>query len=507
MSIVINQLRKIVIVGGGTAGWVAAAAIADHLRGKLCQVELIESVDIGTIGVGEATIPPFLTFIRSLGINEKEFIQKTQGSFKLGIEFRDWLERGQGYFHPFGAVGTSIDGHEFYHCWLKAKSEGDHSELMDYAPAGVMAKHGRFFLPFKVPRESPIAGANYALHFDAKLVADYLREYATVRGVNRIEDNVVQITTRDNGYIDKLLLKSGREVEGDFFIDCTGFKGLLIEETLHSGYEHWVNYLPCDRAVAVQTENTGATTPHTIATARESGWTWRIPLQHRTGNGYVYSGQYCSDDEAMATLLNVVDGRLINEPRVIPFVTGKRREIWKKNCLSLGLASGFLEPLESTAIHLIIRGLQFFLRFFPDRDCDESVIAEYNRRMSIDYEEIRDFIILHYCATRRDDTAFWRWCREMEIPDSLQAKIELFKVRGLLREGIDELFKPPSWYSVFTGMGILPNKYDPRVDVTDSKLIHAALRQGKALILESTTSLPTHDEFLKEHCPAPKGEM
>lgn len=503
----LNQIQKFVIVGGGTAGWISAAALAHELRGSKCQVELIESEEIGTIGVGEAVIPPFLTFIRALGIDEKEFIQKTQASFKLGIQFRDWKQVGESYFHPFGDIGAPVQGREFFHCWLKAKRLGHSAELMDFSPAGVMAKHKRFMLPFLMPKQSPIRGMSYALHFDANLVAEFLRGYSQQRGVKRTEGRVTQVEVKDDGSIDKLLLASGDTVDGDFYIDCTGFRGLLIEQTLNSGYEHWSHFLPCNRAVAVQTRNVGATPPYTIATARECGWTWRIPLQHRTGNGYVFCDKYCSDDEAIATLLKSVDGELLMEPRVLPFRTGRRKEMWKKNCLALGLASGFLEPLESTAIHLVTRGLQFFFRKFPTLDTDQVLIDEYNRRMAIDYEEIRDFLILHYCITQREDTPFWRWCKNMDLPESLSNQIDLFSSRGILRPGTDELFKKVSWYAVFDGMGIKPKEYYPLIDLLDNQLVLQAMDEGKNIMESMALSLPTHDEFLQERCPAPKGHL
>lgn len=500
----LNQIRKIVIVGGGTAGWIAAAALSRELKREVCQVELIESDEIGTIGVGEAVIPPFVHFIRALGIDEKDFIQKTQASFKLGIRFADWSRLGASYFHPFGGLGAPIQGRDFFQCWLKAKRLGHDSSLMDFSPSSVMAQYKRFILPFLMPKESPAAGAGYALHFDAALVAAYLRNFAQERGVQRTEGKVAHVDVKDDGGIKNLRLEGGRVIEGDFFIDCSGFRGLLIEQTLKSGYEDWSHYLPCNRAVALQTESVGPTPPYTTATARQSGWTWKIPLQHRTGNGYVYCDKYCSDDEAVATLLKSVDGQPLMDPRVIPFQTGRRKEMWKKNCLALGLASGFLEPLESTAIHLVTRGLQFFVRKFPTLDTDQVLIDEYNRRMAIDYEEIRDFLILHYCLTQREDTPFWQYCKNMNLPQSLQNQIALFESRGLLRPGTDELFKDLSWHAVFDGMGVTPKEYYPLIDQLDEQVLLQAMDAGKNIMEQMALSLPTHDEFLQERCPAPK---
>ena len=497
---------QVVIVGGGSTGWIAAAALARQLKPEHYAVTLIESSDIPIIGVGEAVIPPFVTFIRNLGLNEQAFIRKTQASFKLGIEFRDWLHRDQSYFHHFGALGRKLDGHEFMHCWLKARAGGDTTELMDYAPAAVMAKQNRFFLPFKLPPESPLAEANYAFHFDAVLVGQHLRTFAEEKGVRRIDARVVDVLVGDDGGIDGLKLDDDSTLRADLFIDCSGFRGLLIGDALQSEYEGWKHYLPCDRAVALQTAHRGEIPPHTVSTARDAGWTWRIPLQHRIGNGYVFSSEYCSDDTAVQTLLASVDGEALHEPRVIPFRTGMRPELWKKNCVALGLAGGFLEPLESTAIHIVTRGVQFLLELFPDLSKNRNdwrlLARDYNALMRRDYEEIRDFIILHYCTTRREDTAFWRHCRSLDIPDSLAEKIETYRERGDLSIDDDGLFKKPSWQAVFTGMGIEPDAYHPFLDMSDFGEIHKAMLAGRDYIAQAVQTLPTHREFLDENCPA-----
>ncbi len=493
-----KPLRKIVIVGGGTSGWIAAAMLASNLSRDLCQIELVEPEDSKSLGIGESTIPPFVGLIQKLGIDEQEFVQETQACFKLGINFVDWRVKRESYFHPFGVIGKRIGSHDFYQCWLKARSHGSTEKLQDFSPCAVMAAKGRFFPPQQA-QNTPVGGANYAIHLDAKLVVDYLRRFAEKRGVMRKQALVKQVVQKENGHIEKILLESGEFLEGDFFIDCTGFKALLIEQTLASGFEDWSPYLPCDRAITVKTANMGSTLPYTTATARQSGWSWRIPLRGRTSHGYVYSSRFCSDADAKSILFKNLDGTRINDPRLIPFITGKRKEIWKHNCLSLGLASGFVEPLESTAIHLIARGMDFFLRFFPDRDCNPSLIREYNRRMSMDYEEVRDFIILHYCATERDDTPFWQWCRNNEIPASLQEKIELFAAQGIVREGVDELFRSASWQSVFEGMGIHPMSYCSRVDNMTFQEIDENLKQAKSAILTMVKTLPTHDEFLRQN--------
>ncbi|MEN0039095.1 MAG: tryptophan halogenase family protein [Cellvibrio sp.] len=501
-----NPINKIVIVGGGTAGWITAAALANKLSREVCSIELVESEEIGTIGVGESTIPPFVEMLRTLGIDEQDFISKTQGSFKLGIRFANWRTKDDVYFHPFGRAGANIGHYDFFQLWLKTKLQGGSYELMDFSPCNIMAKHGRFFLPQKAPK-TPIASASYALHMDAKLVAAYLRKYAEAHGVVRTEGMVTEVKQKDNGFIKSIVLKDGREVEGQLFVDCSGFRALMIEKTLGVGYHDWSDYLPCNRAIAVQTENVDATPPFTKATAQDAGWIWKIPLQHRSGNGYVYANQYISDDEARATLLKNLQGEMIMEPVVIPFITGVRKEPWKYNCVSVGLSSGFIEPLESTAIHLAVRAVNFLLTFFPDQECEPALINEFNRRMIYDYEEIRDFIVMHYCTTERDDTPFWKFCKNMELPQSLKERLELFKSHGILRDGTDELFRFESWQAVLEGMQIRPRKYHPRIDNMNIAEITPMLDRAIVLLDELVQKLPTHDEFLQEFCPAPKMEF
>lgn len=501
-----NPLRKILIVGGGTAGWIAAAVMAYHFRDRLFEIELVESDDIGTIGVGESTIPPFLELVARLGINEQEFIRECQASFKLGIEFRDWKVKGERYFHPFGEVGVPIEQNEFYHCWLKAVAEGETRGLQDFAPASVMAREGRFMLPFKAMK-SPIGGAAYALHVDAKRVARFLRKHAESHGAKRTEGIVTQVRTRADGFVEKVVLDDGREIAADFFIDCSGFRALLIEKTLGVGFEDWSDLLFCDRAVAVQSANVGPPRPYTLAHAQDHGWRWRIPLQHRTGNGHVFASQYLSDDEATQILLDQVEGDLVTDPMIVPFKTGVRERPWEKNVLAIGLASGFIEPLESTAIHLIYRGMDFFFRYMPDRDCDPALVAEYNRRMTADYVEIRDFIILHYCTTQRDDTEFWRRCRDLDLPRGLAERIELFKGNGALRDGLDELFRRVSWQAVFEGMGVRPQGYHPLTDRIDAPALRAGMDNARGQLDAFVARLPTHQQFLDAHCAAPRPEL
>jgi tryptophan halogenase len=491
-----RPISKIVIVGGGTSGWLSAAMLCHHFKRELCQVQLIESDDIGTIAVGESTVPPFVGLIQRLGIHEQEFIRATKATYKLGIQFVGWHQRNKKYFHPFGVIGRAIGDHDFYQCWLKARAHGDTSSLLDFSPCNVMAENGRFFPPAEA-RNTPIGGANYALHVDALLVSRYLRSYAEARGLTRVEGKVTQVKQRDDGFIRSVALADGREIQGDFFIDCTGFNGLLIGHALGVGSVDWSNYLPCDRAIVAKTACQKPLLPFTRATAQPAGWSWQIPLQDRMGHGYVYSSRFCSDAAAKSTLMRSLGGVALDDPRIVPFATGHRKELWKHNCLSIGLASGFVEPLEATSIHMIARGMDIFLRYFPDRDCNAALIREYNRRMLADYEEIRDFIVLHYCATARDDSPFWQWCSNIKLPDSLQERIELFKGQGTLREGVDELFRGASWQSVFEGMGISPSVYSRRVENMEYAEIAAALITAKAAIAGMVAHLPTHEEFLR----------
>ncbi|MFN3352297.1 MAG: tryptophan halogenase family protein [Brevundimonas sp.] len=496
-----RPLKKVCIVGGGTAGWIAAAVMAEHFKGRLFDIELVESDDIGTIGVGESTVPPFLQLLAKLGVNEQEFVRETQASFKLGIEFRDWSQKGERYFHPFGEVGAPVGLTDFYQVWLKARAHGYPHAFQDFSPASVMAREGRFTLPHKAPN-TPLAVASYALHVDAKLVARFLRAFAEARGVTRTEGIVQDVETRRDGFVERLRLKDGRTVEADFFIDCSGFRALLIGKALGVGFEDWSHWLLCDRAIAVQTENVGPPPPYTLAHAQDCGWRWRIPLQHRAGNGHVFSSAHMSDDEATAVLLSQVEGPLVTQPMTVPFKTGVRERIWDKNVLSIGLAAGFIEPLESTAIHLIYRGMDFFFRYLPDADCDPALAEEYNRRMRADYEEIRDFIILHYCTTRRDDTDFWRTVRTMELPPELQRKIDLFKVNGALVEGLDALFRDVNWQSVLDGMGVIPRGWHPLVDRLPFDRVPGEFDRARAGLAELVARLGSHAAFIAQHCAA-----
>ncbi len=488
--------KKILIVGGGTAGWMAAAALS-RMMAHRCEITLVESANIGTVGVGEATIPPIRTFNNLLGINEAEFLERTKATYKLGIEFENWTRQGDSYFHPFGVHGSSPDDRYMHHYWLKLRSEGDNTPLDDYSLCTMAAKQGKCAHQLPDPN-SPLSTFGSAFHFDASLYAAYLRSYAEARQVKRIEGDVVEVSLRGaDGFVEAIQLKSGLKIEADFFVDCSGFRGLIIEQALNAGYEDWTHWLPCDRAIAVPTSNVGAPVPYTRSIAHSAGWQWRIPLQHRTGNGHVYCSQYMSDDEALETLLSNVEGETLADPNFLKFKTGRRKKFWIKNCVSLGLSSGFMEPLESTSIHLIQAGITKLLDFFPGADFNPANSNEYNRLAALEFEEIRDFLILHYYATERDDSEFWNYCRTMDIPDSLKRRIELFRATGRIPPRAYDLFTVTSWIAVFLGQGVIPQGYDSLVDAHDLAAIQKRLSTSKKQIRDCVSQLPSHEEYIK----------
>jgi tryptophan 7-halogenase len=495
-----RAIRSIVIVGGGSAGWMTAAALSNTLHHG-CTITLIESEEIGTVGVGEATIPPIRLFNQMLGIDEREFVKRTQGSFKLGIEFVDWGRLNHRYFHPFGPHGSPFDMVTVHQQWLVDQAQGDTSRFDDLSMAWHLARAGRFTRP-SGDKRSVLSTFEYAYHFDAGLYARYLRSYAEERGVTRIEGKVSAVDLQpETGYVESVTMDDGRAFSGDLFIDCSGFRGLLIEGALKTGYEDWTHWLPCDRAVAIPCTKAGDFTPYTRSTAREAGWQWRIPLQHRTGNGYVYSSRYISDDAALETLLANLDGEPLASPNQLRFTTGMRRKFWQKNVIAIGLSSGFLEPLESTSLHLIQAGISKLLALFPDRDFDPLIVAEYNRIAVTEYERIRDFIILHYKLTQRDDSALWRAVSAMSIPETLQFKIDHFRHYGRHIAREMDLFGPDSWYAVQIGQFNFPERFDPIATYRNpgGKEWLTKLRTAMA---DEALRQPTHADFIAEHCPA-----
>lgn len=502
-----NRIEKIIIVGGGTAGWMAAAAMAKVLQNDYCNIHIIESEEIGTVGVGEATIPHIQLYNRLLDFDEDDFVRRTQGTFKLGIEFVNWSRIGSSYMHAFGPVGKDMSAIQFYHYWLKLHMAGEAEDIREYTLTAKAAQKGKFMRSIDAGN-SPLSNITYAFHFDAGLYARFLRDYAEQRGVVRTEGKITHAKLNpDNGFIKSVVLENGEVIEGDLFIDCSGFRGLLIEQTLETGYEDWTRWLPCDRAWAVPCENAGDPIPYTRSTAHTAGWQWRIPLQHRIGNGHVYSSQFMSDDEAVNILLNNLDGKPLAEPRLLKFTTGKRKQFWNKNCVAMGLASGFMEPLESTSIHLVQSAIARLLSFFPNKHFDQEDIDEYNRQTHFEFDRIRDFLILHYYATNRDDSDFWNYCRTMSVPEELTQKIEQFKKNGRIYRNNGEMFGDLSWLEVMHGQGIRPRSYHPIVDVMPKDELLRRMENIKSVIARSVEVMPSHAEFIAEHCKVKKEMM
>lgn len=494
-----QQIESIVIVGGGTAGWISAAALSRFLPSHL-SITLIESEAIGTVGVGEATIPQIRRLNTMLGLDEDEFVRETRGTFKLGIEFSDWGHIGERYLHTFGNAGMSLANLPFHQYWLRARAEGLDASLWDYSLHQRAADTGRFGRMERVGNTS-MTGLAYAFHFDSSLYAAYLRRQAEAAGVTRIEGRIGDVMLDgETGHIASVSLEDGRKVGGDLFIDCSGFRGLLICGALGVAYEDWSHWLPCNRALAVGCARTEPLLPYTKAKARTAGWQWRIPLQHRTGNGHVFCDAFMEEDEARDILLSGLDGSPAGEPLSLRFTTGRRREFWHRNCVAIGLSSGFLEPLESTSIHLIQSNVSRLIELFPTRDFDPVHAEEYNRLVGREYELIRDFLILHYHRTDRDDSAFWRYCRTMDVPESLKEKLALFARAGQLYREPDDLFRETSWVQVMIGQGLMPRSYHAMADRLSSEQLERFLGDIRTLITRAVDGLPAHETFIRHHC-------
>jgi len=495
-------IKDIVIVGGGTAGWMTAAALSTMLRGRY-NIRVVESDEIGIVGVGEATIPMIARFNKVVGFDENEFMAETQGTFKLGIEFVNWGKLGERYMHGFGRIGQDLWTVDFDQYWQKMRKLGKAKDLAEYSITRMASKANKFMPPRPDLQNSPLNDIAYAYHFDASLYAKYLRKLSEQRGVVRTEGKIVQVSQRDaDGHIDAVVLENGARVEGELFIDCSGFRGLLIEQTLKTGYEDWTHWLPCDRALAVPCESAPVLTPYTRATAHKAGWQWRIPLQHRIGNGNVFCSKYISEDEAAAVLLSNLDGKPLADPRLIRFQTGMRKKAWNKNVIAMGLASGFLEPLESTSIHLIQDSIQRLVDFFPDAGFSEVDVDEYNRQSRFHYERIRDFIILHYHLNQREDSDFWKMCATMEIPETLKQKMDLYRSKGRIVRWDNELFSEVGWLQVMQGQNLQTEAYHPLVDLQDEKDIEEYLESVREVIAKCVGVMPDHAEYIARTCAA-----
>ncbi|NIJ19050.1 tryptophan halogenase [Sphingomonas naasensis] len=492
-------VKRVVIAGGGTAGWVAAAALVKHL-GPLLDITLVESDEIGTVGVGESTIPTSRSFHELLTINEPAFMRATQATFKLGIVFENWGRAGDRYVHSFGEIGKrSTWMADFHHFWLEAQRQGFGGSLADYCFELQAAEAGKFFKGDNFP-------INYAYHLDATLYARFLRGLAEPAGVRRVEGKIARVEQDpESGFLTALALESGQRVEGDLFLDCTGFRAMLIEQTLQTGYEDWTRYLATNSAFAVQTRATGPAAPYTRAIAHEGGWRWRIPLQHRVGNGIVFSSDLMSDEQARLKLLNDIDGEALTEPRLIRYRTGARRKVWNKNCVALGLASGFIEPLESTSIHLVKVAVTRLIQEFPFGGCQPALAERFNQQSRHEIEGIRDFITLHYHLTERDDSPFWRRCREMEIPDSLAQRMASFREAAHAWQEGNDLFRVDSWVQVLLGQGLRPGSYHRLARMMDPGALRAALATLKGNIDAAVARMPSHEQFLASYRAASDG--
>ena len=492
-----NAIKEVVILGGGTAGWMSASLLA-KLLGDQLSITLVESEDIGTVGVGEATIPPIMHFNAALGIDENAFLSATHGSMKLGIQFENWGQVGDSYMHAFGDIGKGLGMTSFHQYWRRFKASNPNSDFWDFSLNFQAAKNKKFQ---KTTSNQPFNSLAYAYHFDAGLYAKFLRQFCEQHGVKRVEGKVDSVQTESNtGNIAGLTLSTGQQIKGDFFIDCSGFKGLLIEETLNTGYENWQHWLPCDRAMALQTTNDGDIEPYTRSIAHHSGWRWHIPLQHRTGNGLVYSSQYMNDDDAESFLRKEVTGEALTQVRKIPFVTGRRKKQWSHNVVALGLSSGFLEPLESTSLHLIQTGIIRLVKLFPQTQDDLSNATEFNRLSQVEMEKIRDFIILHYHLNQRQDSPFWKNCQTMDIPESLQRRIQLFKQQGMVFREQEELFAEVAWQQVFIGQNLMPSGWQTLANNISDAQLSGFMQDVQTIIRQNTSAMSGHSDYLKNNC-------
>ncbi len=496
-----RQPFKLVIVGGGTAGWITAAAFS-RLLGPNQPIELVESDAIGTVGVGEATIPQIIRLNTILGIDENDFLKRTYGTFKLGIEFVNWGKPGSRYLHTFGDAGINLANVLFHHYWRRHADTAGAPDLWHYSLHQLAADQEKFAHLDRVGN-TPMTGLAYAYHFDANLYAQYLRRYAEGRGVKRTEGIVQKVNRHgETGDIESIELDRERDVSGDFFVDCTGFRALLIGQELGVGYLDWSHWLPCNRAQAVPSERLPSLPPYTRSTALDAGWQWRIPLQHRTGNGHVYCSEFLSDEKAADQLLGNLETPALDTPRPIRFTTGRREKFWSHNCAAIGLSSGFLEPLESTSIHLIQSNVSRLIQLFPRDRAAHAERDEYNRRTAEEFEQVRDFLILHYHLTDREDSEFWKYCMNMEVPDTLEQKMNLFASTGRIGRDADDLFRDASWAQVMLGQGIFPQSYDPMADQLDESQLQEFLQNVRSLIEKAVAGLPSHDEFIARNCSA-----
>ena len=501
------KIKKICILGGGTAGWMTAAGLAAKFKNTGLKITLVESEKIGTVGVGEATLPHIRFFNNTLGIDEARFMQATKATFKMGIEFCDWGKLGDRYIHPFGDYGQPIKDVEFYHYWNKLRLMGDTSKLDAYSFPVIAAELGRFRFPDEdIAKIESTFG--YAYQFDSSLYAKFLRRHAEDNGVHRIEGKVTNVhTDSETGFVSHLQLESEDTIDAELFIDCTGFRGVLIEQTLKSGFEDWSQWLPCNRAIAIPSSNEGKLMPFTRATARKAGWQWHIPLQHRTGNGHIYWNEHMSDDEAHKILLNNIEGEALADANQLYFQTGKRKKFWNKNVIAIGLSAGFLEPLESTSIYLIQEGITALLELFPDNTFPQSDMTEYNARMDLYFQRVRDFLLLHYVATKRDDSEMWRYFSNMALPESLQDKIDAWQQRGHIIKYEIGAFHPPSWVAVMIGQNLLPENYDRRVDMMSLSKLQTLAHSLKTDVMTAAQNTTNHEDFLRDFCAVSSRQM